>query len=64
MQGTFQATGDTSLIPVISTKKHIIGSRIDTEANNTNNYQIITPDKGWIFTPVAGDKEPRPLLED
>jgi hypothetical protein len=64
MTGTFKATGDTSLIPILTTKKHMIGSRIDIEANKTNNYQIVTPAKGWIFTPVAGDKEPRPLLED
>jgi hypothetical protein len=61
MTGTFKATGDTANIPIVTTKKHLVGSRIDIEANKTNNYQIITPDKGWIFTPVAGDKEPRPL---
>lgn len=64
MAGTFQATGDTVLIPVTTTKKHMMGSRIDIEANKTNNYQIITPTNGWIFTPVQGDKEPRPLIED
>ncbi len=64
MAGTFQATGDTALIAITSTKKHLIGSRIDIEANQTNNYQIITPQNGWIFTPVQGDKEPRLLNED
>jgi hypothetical protein len=63
MTGTFVATGDTALITITTTKKHMIGSRIDIEANKTNNYQIITPQNGWIFTPVQGDKEPRPLLE-
>jgi hypothetical protein len=63
MTGTFVATGDTALIAITATKKHMIGSRIDIEANKTNNYQIITPQNGWIFTPVQGDKEPRPLLE-
>ncbi len=64
MTGTFQATGDTSIIPLIVTKKHMVGSRMDIEANNTNNYQIVTPQNGWLFTPVQGDKEPRPLIED
>ena len=64
MTGTFQATGDTSLIPLITTKKHMLGSRMDIEANNTSNYQIITPKNGWIFTPVQGDKEPRPLNDE
>ena len=63
MTGTFKATGDTALINIVTTKKHLIGSRIDIEANKTSNYQIITPANGWIYTPVQGDKEPRPLLE-
>ncbi len=64
MTGTFQATGDTSIIPLIVTKKHMVGSRMDIEANKTSNYQIVTPQSGWLFTPVQGDKEPRPLMED
>lgn len=64
MTGTFTAMGATSPINITTTKKHMIGSRIDIEANGTNNYQVITPTNGWIFTPVQGDKEPRPLLED
>lgn len=63
MTGTFKATGDTQNIPMITTKKHMIGSRIDIEANKTSNYQIITPEYGWIYTPVQGDKQPRPLME-
>lgn len=64
MTGIFKATGDTTLIPIVSTKKHLVGSRIDIEANKTNNYQIITPESGWLFTPVQGDKDPRPLVVD
>ena len=64
MNGTFKATGDTALISIVTTKKQMIGSRIDIEANKTSNYQIITPEGGWIFTPVQGDKEPRQLNED
>lgn len=63
MTGTFKAAGDTSLINILTTKKHLIGSRIDIEANNTSNYQIITPENGWIFTPVQGDKTARLLNE-
>ena len=63
MTGTFIATGDTQNIPIKATKKHLVGSRIDIEANKTSNYQIITAQSGWIYTPVQGDKEPRPLLE-
>lgn len=64
MTGTFTAMGAAAPINIVTTKKHMVGSRIDIEANGTNNYQIITPKNGWIFTPVQGDKEPRPLLED
>jgi hypothetical protein len=64
LTGAFIATGDTALIPVTTTKKHMIGSRIDIEANGTSNYQIITPQNGWIFTPVQGDKVPRTFAAD
>lgn len=63
MTGTFTPPG-ASAINIITTKKHMIGSRIDIEANGTNNYQIITPKNGWIFTPVQGDNEPRPLNDE
>jgi hypothetical protein len=61
MTGTFMAISDTVAINTITTKKHMVGSRIDIEANGTKNYQIVTPKEGWIFTPVQGDKAPRPL---
>lgn len=64
MTGTFTAMGTTSPINITTTKKHMIGSRIDIDANGTSNYQVITPKEAWIFTPVQGDKEPRPLVDD
>lgn len=64
MTGTFTAMGATAPINITTTKKHMIGSRIDIDADGVNNYQIITPKNGWIFTPIQGDKEPRPLTED
>lgn len=64
MTGTFTAMGATSPINITTTKKHMIGSRIDIDADGVNNYQVITPNNGWIFTPIQGDKEPRPLMED
>jgi len=63
MTGTFTPPGATP-INITTTKKHMIGSRIDIEANGTNNYQVITPTNGWIYTPVQGDKEPRPLNDN
>lgn len=64
MTGTFTAMGTTSPINITTTKKHMVGSRIDIEADGKNNFQVITPKNAWIFTPVQGDKEPRPLVED
>jgi hypothetical protein len=64
MTGTFTAMGTTSPINITTTKKHMVGSRIDIDADGTNNYQVVTPKSGWIFTPVQGDKEPRPLVPD
>jgi hypothetical protein len=63
MNGTFAPPG-AAPINITATKKHVVGSRIDIEANGTNNYQIITPTNGWIYTPVQGDTEPRPLNEN
>jgi len=63
MSGTFTTPGSPS-INIMVTKKHLVGSRIDIDVNGTNNYQLITPTNGWIYTPVQGDKEPRPLAED
>ncbi len=64
MSGTFTAMGATSPINITTTKKHMIGSRIDIDADGVNNYQVITPKNGWIFTPIQGDKAPRPLADD
>ena len=64
MTSTFTAMSTTSPINITITKKHMIGSRIDIDAGGVINYQLITPGNGWIFTPVEGDKEPRPLAED
>lgn len=64
MTGTFTAMGTTDLINTITTKKHLVGSRINIEANGTTNYQIVTAKECWIYTPVQGDKEPRPLVPD
>jgi len=35
----------------------MIGSRIDIDADGKNNFQVITPKNGWIFTPVRVIKE-------
>lgn len=63
LSGAF-ATPGASVISIVVTKKHMAGSRIDIDIDGVNNYQVITPQKGIIFTPVQGDKEPRPLVED
>ncbi|MEO6540465.1 MAG: hypothetical protein ABIN74_05725 [Ferruginibacter sp.] len=62
MTGTFTAAGSPA-INITVTKKHLVGSRIDIEVNGIKNYQLITPTNGWIYTPVQGDQEPRPLQE-
>ncbi|MBL7701927.1 MAG: hypothetical protein JNM14_06730 [Ferruginibacter sp.] len=64
MTGTFTAIGSTSAINIKTAKKHLVGSRIDIESEGTSNFQVINQKGGWIFTPVQGDKEPRPLMED
>ena len=63
MTGTFQTPG-APVVNITVTKKHIAGSRIDIDVDGQNNYQIINQKSGWIYTPIQGDKTPRPLAED
>lgn len=45
-------------IPITITRKHNTGMRVDMEIMGTNNYQIFTMDKGWVFMPIQNQTEP------
>lgn len=51
-------------IPVVMTTSHMKGMRLDVEVMGTSNYQIITPDKGFMFFPIQQMTEPKELDAD
>lgn len=62
MTGGFNVQGtDVSLI---TTRKHMVGLRLDISVMGTENYQIVTPTKGWVFMPVQGQSSPEEMTED
>lgn len=49
---------------VVQTVLNGKGSRQDFSIMGTNNYQIVTPDAGWNFMAVRGQKAPEPITAD
>jgi hypothetical protein len=62
MEGNLNVQGtDVSLIV---TRQHLVGSRADISVMGTENYQICTPTKGWVFMPVQGQSAPEEMADD
>lgn len=59
MSGNMSAQGMD--IPLTITKSHMKGMRLDIEVMGTSNYQIITPDKAFMFFPIQQMTEPKEL---
>ncbi len=51
-------------IAITTTKLHMKGIRSDFSVNGTDNYQILTPEKGIMFIPVQGMTSPTDMPED
>lgn len=62
MTGTLSAQGND--IPLTMTRVHQKGFRLDLDIMGTSNYQIITPDKGYMFFPIQQMTEPKELDAD
>ena len=62
MSGSMSANGMD--IPVTITKVHNKGMRLDLDIMGTNNYQIMTPDKGYLFFPIQQMTEPKEMDAD
>ena len=60
--GSMSAQGND--IPMTLTKLNMKGMRLDIDIMGTSNYQIITPDKGYMFFPIQGMTEPKELEAD
>ncbi len=65
---SFKKTGSMSMqgmdIPMVFTTAHMKGSRMDVEVMGTSNYQIITPEKGYMFFPVQQMTEAKEMEPD
>lgn len=48
-------------IPIVMTISHLKGMRVDIEVMGTSNYQIMTPEKGYMFFPIQQMTEPKEL---
>ena len=48
-------------IPIVMTTLHLQGMRVDIEIMGTSNYQIMTPEKGYMFFPIQQMTEPKEL---
>lgn len=62
MEGNLSMQGMDIALTI--TKKHLVGYRLDISLMGTENYQIITPDKGWVFMPVQGQAAPEEMPEE
>lgn len=59
MSGNLSAQGND--FPVTITKMHMKGMRVDLDIMGTSNYQIVTPEKGYMFFPIQQMTEPKEL---
>lgn len=62
MTGSFNVQGTD--VSVVVTKKQGVGYRLDLSVMGTDNYQLVTPSKGWIFMPIQGQTAPEEMPED
>jgi hypothetical protein len=62
MEGNLNVQGTD--VSVISTRKHLVGSRVDISVMGTENYQLVTPEKGWVFMPIQGQSAPEEMSAD
>jgi hypothetical protein len=59
MSGNMSAQGND--FPITITKSHMKGMRVDLDIMGTANYQILTPEKGYMFFPIQQMTEPKEL---
>lgn len=62
MEGSMSIQGMD--IPVVITKSHQKGMRLDLEIMGTSNYQIINDKSGWLFFPIQQMDAPQEMPAD
>ncbi len=62
---TVKRTGNMSMqgmdIPMVFTVSQMKGFRLDVEVMGTSNYQIVTPEKAFMFFPIQQMTEPKEM---
>lgn len=51
-------------IPVVTTKVHNVGQRVDISAMGMDGYIITTATKGWTYMPFMGQSAPEAMPEE
>lgn len=51
-------------VSIIMTKLHMKGMRMDISVMGTDNYQIVTPEKGTMFMPIQGMSTPTDMPDE
>ena len=59
MEGNMSTQGIDIALTV--TKKQLAGMRLDLDIMGTSNFQMATPEKGWIFMPIMQQAEPKEM---
>lgn len=51
-------------IPVVTTRVHNVGQRVDISAMGMDGFMIITPTGGWTYLPFMGQAGAEPMPEE
>jgi hypothetical protein len=62
LQGNMNIQGTD--VSITTTKLHLKGMRQDIAVMSTDNYQIITPEKGSMFMPIQGMASPTDMTDE
>jgi hypothetical protein len=62
MSGSMASNGQD--FPVVMSKLHLKGWRMDAEIMGNNNYQLVNTEKASAFFPIMGMSEPKDLEAD
>ena len=62
MSGSLNVQGTD--VGMVITKKNMVGTRVDFSIMGTENYQIVTADKGTVFMPIQQQTAPEPMSDE
>lgn len=51
-------------VAIVNTRLNMVGSRTDISVMGTENYQLVTATKGWVYMPIQGQTAPEEMPDD